>query len=156
MNVQIHHKAGGVGELSDYWGNSYFDDVYFVNNEPKQFEGYCTDVWFRETMKFIAETKDQPFFAYLPTNAPHSPFLVDPAYAKPYQELVGKKIVGAEFYGMLANIDENFGKLEAFLQEEGLAENTILIFLSDNGSGGGMSKDGKLGHNQGFRGKQRP
>ena len=154
FEVAINHKAGGVGELSDYWGNSYFDDVYYVNNEPKPFAGYCTDVWFEEAMKFMKNTTDQPFFAYIPTNAPHSPFIVDEKYAAPYLELAGKKIVGAEFYGMLANIDENFGKLEAFLKKEGLFENTILIFMTDNGSGGGMSKDGKLGHNHGFRGSK--
>ena len=154
FEVAIHHKAGGVGELSDYWGNSYFDDVYYVNNEPQQFEGYCTDVWFEEAMKFMKENKDRPFFAYIPTNAPHSPFIVEESYAKPYQHLVGEKIVGAEFYGMLANFDENFGKLNRFLDENGLAENTILIFMTDNGSGGGMSKDGKLGHNHGFRGSK--
>ncbi|MEM6803087.1 MAG: arylsulfatase [Bacteroidota bacterium] len=150
----IHHKAGGVGELSDYWGNSYFDDIYYVNNEPKQFEGYCTDVWFEEAMKFIGENKDRPFFAYLPTNAPHSPFIVEESYAAPYQHLVGEKIVGAEFYGMLANFDENFGRLIQFLEEQNLADNTILIFMTDNGSGGGVSKDGKLGHNHGFRGSK--
>ncbi|MEL6252245.1 MAG: arylsulfatase [Bacteroidota bacterium] len=154
FEVAIHHKAGGVGELSDYWGNSYFDDVYFVNNEPRQFEGYCTDVWFEEAMRFIEESNDRPFFAYIPTNAPHSPFIVDERYAAPYQDLVGEKIVGAEFYGMLANFDENFGKLTQFLEAKGLADNTILIYMTDNGSGGGVSKDGKLGHNQGFRGSK--
>ena len=154
FDVAIHHKAGGVGELSDYWGNSYFDDVYYVNNHPKQFEGYCTDVWFSEAMKFMETNKDKPFFVYIPTNAPHSPFIVDSVYAAPYKALEGKKIVGAAFYGMLANIDENFGRMEAFLQEEGLAENTVLIFMTDNGSGGGVSTDGKLGHNHGFRGKK--
>lgn len=154
FEVAIHHKAGGVGELSDYWGNSYFDDVYYVNNEARQFEGYCTDVWFEEAMKFIAANNDQPFFAYIPTNAPHSPFIVDESYAAPYQHLVGDEIVGAEFYGMLANFDENFGKLTQFLEAKGLADNTILIYMTDNGSGGGMSKDGKLGHNHGFRGSK--
>lgn len=152
FDVAMHHKAGGVGELSDYWGNSYFDDVYYVNNEPKQFEGYCTDVWFNEAMKFISETKDQPFFAYIPTNAPHSPFIVDNKYAEPYQHLAGEKIVGAEFYGMVANIDDNIGRLEQFLRDTKLIENTIVIFMTDNGSGGGMSRDGKLGFNKGFRG----
>lgn len=154
FDVAIHHKAGGVGELSDYWGNSYFDDVYYVNNEPKQFEGYCTDVWFEEAMKFIDNTKDKPFFVYLPTNAPHGPLIVDEKYAAPYKDLVGKEIVSAEFYGMIANIDENFGRLEAFLKEKDLDDNTILIFTTDNGSGHGLSPDGKLGYNKGFRGKK--
>ncbi|MGS0524250.1 arylsulfatase [Zobellia nedashkovskayae] len=154
FDVAIHHKAGGVGELSDYWGNSYNDDVYYVNNEPKQFSGYCTDVWFQEAMGFMDKNKDAPFFLYLPTNAPHSPLIVAEKYAAPYRHLVGDKIVGAEFYGMITNIDENFGKLEAYLKEKKLADNTILIYMTDNGSGGGLSEDGKLGFNKGFRGRK--
>ncbi|MEM7370323.1 MAG: arylsulfatase [Bacteroidota bacterium] len=154
FDMAIHHKAGGVGELSDYWGNSYIDDVYYVNNQPKQFEGYCTDVWFAEAMRFIEENQDTSFFVYLPTNAPHAPFIVDSSYAAPYQSLEGTSIVNANFYGMIANIDENLGKLNRFLSEKGLIQNSILIFMTDNGSGGGLSQDGKLGHNKGFRGKK--
>ena len=118
FDVAVHHKAGGVGELSDYWGNNYFDDTYFVNNEPEQFEGYCTDIWFYEAMKFIESTKE-PFFVYLATNAPHSPHYVDEKYADPYTPFVGTEIPNAEFFGMIANIDENFGKLEKFLKKAG-------------------------------------
>jgi len=154
FDVAVRHMAGGVGELSDYWGNTYFNDVYYVNNEPKQFEGYCTDVWFREAMKFIENTKDEPFFVYLPTNAPHSPLYVADKYAEPYKALVGKEIVSAEFYGMITNIDENFGKLEKFLELNGLVENTILIFMTDNGTANGISPDGKIGYNMGLRGRK--
>ncbi len=154
FDVAVHHKAGGVGELSDYWGNNYFNDIYYVNNKPKQFEGYCTDVWFEQAINFIEEAKDGPFFIYLPTNAPHSPFYVDEKYAQPYQHLKGKEIVNPEFYGMITNIDENFGKLEKFLKKHKLAHNTILIFMTDNGTSSGISKDGKIGYNHGFRGKK--
>jgi arylsulfatase A-like enzyme len=152
FDVAIHHLAGGVGELSDYWGNSYFDDVYYVNNKPKQFKGYCTDVWFDETMKFIDKNKEKPFFIYLPTNAPHSPWIVSDKYSEPYKKFEGKEIVNANFYGMITNIDENFGKLDSFLKEKGLFENTIVIYMTDNGSSGGISRDGKTGYNKGFRG----
>ncbi|MGM8361976.1 arylsulfatase [Flavobacterium sp. ARAG 55.4] len=155
FDVAIHHKAGGVGELSDYWGNSYFNDVYYVNNEPKPFEGYCTDVWFKEAIKFMKQRKkeDNPFFVYLALNAPHDPWLVDEKYSKPYKKLEGTKINNANFYGMIANIDENFGKLQQFLKNEKLLENTIVIYMSDNGTSGGISRDGKeIGYNKGFRG----
>ncbi len=154
FETATHHLAGGVGELSDYWGNSYYDDIYYVNNKPKQFKGYCTDVWFEESMKFIKKNKKKPFFLYLPTNAPHSPLIVDEKYSDPYKALEGKKIPKANFYGMIANIDENFGKLKVFLKNENMLDNTILIFMSDNGSGSGVSVDGKLGYNKGFRGKK--
>lgn len=154
FDVAIHHKAGGVGELSDYWGNNYFDDTYFVNNEPQQFEGYCTDVWFEQAMNFIANNKEKPFFIYLPTNAPHSPFYVAEKYAEPYQKYKGKEVFNPEFYGMITNIDENFGKLERFLKKNKLADNTILIFMTDNGTSDGISPDGKIGYNMGLRGKK--
>ena len=152
FETAIHHLAGGVGELSDYWGNSYFDDVYYVNNEPKQFEGYCTDVWFNEATKFIDKNKDKPFFVYLPTNAPHDPLIVAEKYAEPYKHLEGEGIISANLYGMIANIDENFGKFYTYLNEQNLLENTILIFMSDNGTRFGYARDGKLGYNKGFRG----
>ncbi|TMU57295.1 arylsulfatase [Flagellimonas algicola] len=152
FEIAVHHLAGGVGELSDYWGNSYFDDVYFVNNEPKQFKGYCTDVWFNETIKFIDQNKDEPFFIYLSTNAPHDPLIVAEEYAKPYQHLEGKEIISANLYGMIANIDENFGKLREYLEDSDLEDNTILIFMTDNGTRFGYSPDGKFGYNKGFEG----
>lgn len=152
FDYAVHHSSGGVGELSDYWGNNYFDDTYLVNNTPRAFEGYCTDIWFEEAMKFIKDKKDEPFFIYLPTNAPHDPLYVDKKYSDPYEHLEGEEIYKAKYYGMLANIDENFGKLDDFLKNEGLADNTIVIYCSDNGSRYGVSPDYKLGWNKGFRG----
>ena len=152
FDVAIQHQAGGVGELSDYWGNSYFDDVYYVNNEPRQFSGYCADVWFDEAMKFMEENKDEPFFVYLSTNTPHDPLIVAEEFSAPYEHLQGDKIISADLYGMIANIDENFGKLRQFLEEEELAANTILIFMTDNGTRFGYSHDGKLGYNAGYSG----
>ncbi|WP_159301613.1 arylsulfatase [Maribacter litoralis] len=152
FDTAIHHLAGGIGELSDYWGNDYFDDVYYVNNEPKQFKGYCTDVWFNETINFIKQNKDNPFFVYLPLNAPHDPLYVDEKYAAPYRHLEGKHIVSADLYGMIANIDVNFGKLNRFLKAEKLEKNTIVIFMSDNGTRFGYRAADNLGYNKGFKG----
>ena len=150
----VHHSSGGVSELSDYWGNDYFDDVYLGNNEPKQFEGYCTDVWFTEALKYIDQVKESPFFVYLSTNAPHAPLIVADEYKAPYKALEGEKIQSAAYLGMIANIDKNFGRLDRYLKENGLDNNTILIFLTDNGTQFGYSADGKLGYNKGFRGNK--
>lgn len=144
------HGGGGVQQTPDYWGNDYFGDTYFHNGKPKKFEKYCTDVWFDEAMRFIEENKAGPFFAYIPTNAPHGPFLVDEKYSKPYKEM-GIKSPRAEFYGMITNIDENLGRLEKKLSELGLTENTIFIFTTDNGTAAG-TRDG--GFNAGMRGQK--
>ena len=81
----VYHQAGGVGQAPDYWGNDYFDDTYVVNGKLQRFEGFCTDVWFDEGMKFIKENKDKPFFAYISTNAPHSPYYSPTEYSDPYE-----------------------------------------------------------------------
>ncbi|RED95243.1 arylsulfatase [Marinoscillum furvescens] len=152
FDFALHHLSGGIGEITDYWGNDYYDDVYFENNEPKQFEGYCTDVWFQEAMRWIENRDDKPFFLYLPTNAPHSPLRVPETYAAPYRAMEGTQIISADYLGMLANIDENFGKLDRFLEAEGLAENTIVIFCSDNGTQYGHGKG--LGYDMGYSGSK--
>ena len=130
------HKGGGVGQGPDYWGNDYFDDTYFRGSVPEKVEGYCTDVWFREATRFVEKHRDVPFFAYISTNAPHGPYLVDEKYSKPYVEQ-GVPGTMAKFYGMIENIDENLGHLRKRLEELSIAENTLLVFLTDNGSAAG-------------------
>ncbi|MFZ2148471.1 MAG: arylsulfatase [Sedimentisphaerales bacterium] len=132
------HGGGGVGQGPDYWGNDYFDDTYFHNGSPKKFEGYCTDIWFDEAMKFIEANKERPFFCYIPTNAPHGPYNVADKYSKPYREK-GVESRQADFYGMITNIDENMGRLMSRLKQLDLEDNTILIFMTDNGTSGDYS-----------------
>lgn len=152
----VIHGGGGISQTPDYWGNDYFDDTYCVNGNYQKFEGYCTDVFFAEAKKFIKKNKEKPFFCYIATNAPHAPYNVEAKYADLYR---GKLMESrARFYGMITNIDENFGKLQELLIEEGLAEDTILIFMTDNGSSNSISTDadGNIieGYNAGLRGKK--
>ncbi len=153
----VVHGGGGVGQTPDYWGNCYFDDSYWDGEQFSQYDGYCTDVWFREALNFIERNRCRPFFCYIPTNAPHSPHLVDPRYSDPYLPLTPHE-ERAKFYGMVANIDENVGGLRRRLAELGLSENTVFIFMTDNGSAGGVDVDEDQnvisGHNAGMRGKK--
>ncbi|NOZ19846.1 MAG: arylsulfatase [Planctomycetes bacterium] len=150
------HGGGGLGQIPDAWGNNYFDDIYCHNGVPKQFSGYCTDIWFEHAMKFIESSRDEPFFCYLPTNAPHAPYIVGEEYAAPYRDK--ENVVSPEFYGMIANIDENMARLRRHLKELDLEDNTILIFMADNGTSAGAQTDGKglvtRGFNAGMRGKK--
>lgn len=150
----VAHHGGGVGQTPDFWGNNYFDDTYFANGQAREYQGYCTDVWFESAMRFIEDCGNESFFAYIATNAPHSPYLVADRYRKLYEG--NPDIPQPAFYGMITNIDENFGKLDAFLRKKGLAENTILIFMTDNGSSGGARLDQHAhevsGYNAGMRG----
>ena len=158
----LWHRCGGVGQASDFWGNDYFDDTYEHNGKLEKFSGYCTDVWFAGAKKFIEQSvkADKPFFCYIPTNAPHGPYFVDKKYSDPYRDKADWGS-GPAFYGMIANIDENVGKLRAWLKERGLADNTLLIFMTDNGTAAGASfaphpLDGlpTKGFNAGMRGKK--
>lgn len=146
----VYHQAGGVGQAPDYWGNDYFDDTYIVNGKHQRFEGFCTDVWFSEGMKFIKENKDKPFFAYISLNAPHKPLYCPEEYVKPYEN--DPRVSSPEFYGMITNIDENLSQLMDMLEEEGLANNTILVFMTDNGTASGII-DGR-GYDGGMRGRK--
>lgn len=138
----VWHRAGGVGQISDYWTNDYFDDTYLVGDEWTKFEGYCTDVWFDEAMKFMTADADErrPFFVYLPTNAPHGPFLVAEKWKQPYLDL-GLGARQASFYGMIANFDWNLGRLLRLLEEEALSADTLLLFMTDNGTAAGTIFD---------------
>jgi arylsulfatase A-like enzyme len=152
----VAHHGGGVGNSADFWGNNYFDDTYFANSQPRKYDGYCTDVWFDQAMRFIGEPSDQPFFTLVATNAPHDPYLIDEKYAAPYAS--NPDIPHPNFYGMITNIDENFGAMIAFLKEREMLDDTIVIFMTDNGSTGSAEMDGDgfatCGYNAGLRGKK--
>ncbi|MGC9354625.1 MAG: arylsulfatase, partial [Mariniphaga sp.] len=128
----VWHKGWGLTAAPNYWNNDYYDDFIFINDSLVQSEGYCTDYWFTEAKKWIKECKEskQPFFTYLSTNAPHGPFFVDESYRRKFPD-VSK--AAASYYGMIVNLDENIGKFNEFLEREGLADNTIVIFMTDNG-----------------------
>lgn len=130
------HGGGGVGQTPDYWGNDYFDDTYFHNGAPTPCKGYCTDVWFNTATQFIEANHEAPFFCYIPTNAPHAPYRVPPEYSQPFKAK-GLTDAQANFHGMLKNIDENVGRMLARLDELKLADDTIVIFMTDNGTAEG-------------------
>lgn len=153
----VTHGGGGVGQTPDYWGNNYNDDHYAVDGKWTPFSGYCTDIWFREGMRFIERHQDESFLCFITTNAPHSPFIVDDRFSDPYVEQVEHQD-RANFYGMISCIDAHMGLLRQQLETLGLAENTILIFMTDNGTDEGVTQDGNEfvvgGYNARMRGKK--
>jgi arylsulfatase A-like enzyme len=137
----IWHRCGGVTQISDYWTNDYFADTYLNGDRWKKFDGYCTDVWFDEAMSFMISVAadaggSKPFFVYLPTNAPHGPYLVEQKWKQPFLDK-GMSDKQASFKGMVANFDWNLGRLLDFLKVESMAEDTVLIFMTDNGTAAG-------------------
>jgi arylsulfatase A-like enzyme len=144
----MRHGGGGVGQTPDFWDNAYFDGSYFHNSKPEAVKGFCTDVWFDYAKRFISaqQAAGKPFFAYIVSNAPHGPMHSPESFSAPYADQ-GTKV--ANFFGMIANIDENVGKMRAFLDEKGLTDNTIFIFTTDNGTSSGAKV-----FNAGMRGQK--
>jgi len=157
----LSHHGGGLTQTPDFWKNDYFDDSYFrEDGKFEQQQGYCTDVWFREGTRFIeqAHQDDVPFFCYITPNAPHSPYRVAEEYSQPYRE-AGVPEQMANFYGMITCIDQNLGHLRERLRTLGIERDTLLIFMTDNGTAAGvLEKPGKeatwTGFNAGMRGQK--
>lgn len=152
----VWHLSGGIGQVGDVFNyykrdSSYFNPVLFKNGKKHQSKGYCTDVFTNEAISFIKNSQDQPFLAYISYNAPHTPLQVPQEYLDKYKD---KKIdekyfqskgiythkmsdsdisAAKKVYAMVDNIDVNIGHLITVLKEQGIYENTIIIFLTDNG-----------------------
>ena len=130
------HGGGGVGQTPDYWDNAYFDGHYFRDGEPVAVSGHCTDVWFDAAEDYIREqaATGEPFFAYVSTNAPHSPMHSLPEYAAHYAD---QNVTTANFLGMIEHIDDRIGKLRSLLDELKIADDTIFLYTTDNGTAAG-------------------
>jgi len=140
------HGAGGIGQK--YPGscadappnqqNRYFDPVIKHNGTFVKTKGFCTDVFFQQALGWINQRRKEklPFFTYLVTNAPHGPFIAPEKYKKRLLDL-GLEDRLSGFYGMIENIDDNMGIFMKKLAEWNLEEDTLLIFITDNGTAAG-------------------
>ena len=133
------------GFNNGHW-NQYFDATLLRGARHEPTSGYITDVLTDEALQFITANGKSPFFCYLSYNAPHSPFQVPDKYFDKFKAK-GLDDTLAAFYGMCENIDDNVGRLLAHLDAERLAENTIVLFLTDNGGTAGVKT-----YNAGMRG----
>ena len=144
----VWFPSSHINSVPDFWENDYFDDTYIHNGTRQQYKGYCTDVFFDEAIAWIGEAArdDAPFFTFIPLNSAHWPWFVPDEYRAPIRKAMenkpasvkhlqpGKKESLVSFLAMGANIDDNVGKLDRFLQASGLQDDTIVVFLTDNGS----------------------
>ena len=147
------HRGGGIGQPSDPIGaeGKYTDPILIKNGKETQMKGYCTDIYFDAAMEFISESKkaNKNFFAYIATNAPHGPYhdvpkaLYDEYRQVDFSSIIINKLNPARLKkendklariaAMITNIDENVGRLFKKLDELDLSDNTIVIYLNDNG-----------------------
>lgn len=143
----LGHGDGGTGTAGDTWGNDRVNDQYVHNGQNRGIPGYETDVFFEAAIHFIRENKGRPFFVYLAPYAPHTPCtLPDRSWADRYKDVPSAV---AYFFASIARIDENLGKLRQFLTGENLADNTLLVFATDNGTATGQTT-----FNAGMRGRK--
>lgn len=148
------HGAGGIGQTypgscGDAPGNTYFDPAILHNGKFEKTQGYCTDVFFGRALAWIGEQKKgTPFLAWISPNAPHTPLQVRPEDEARYTGKVPDAAT-AKYFGMVANIDDNVGRLLARLKELGLEQDTLVLFMNDNGGTGGVQV-----FNAGMRGRK--
>ena len=131
--------------------NTNFDPVLLHNRIEKGYKGYREDILFREAKNFMMKNKDSTFFCYIPTYAPHTPNKAPEQYVKPYKGYINPDRPDGEyragFFGQVANLDENLGRLRSFIDSLGISENTLLIVINDNGGTMGVDT-----YNAGMRG----
>jgi len=164
------HRGGGIGQVSNivnyfHFDSSYFNPTLLENGVEVVKEGYCSDIFTDEAIQFIEQNQKSPFFLYLTFNAPHTPLQLPNEYDRLYAEM---EIDSSAFaiqgypipemnkyhtqsakrvYGMVSNIDDNLAKLLHTVEQYHLMENTIVIFMTDNGPQ-------QIRYNSGLRGRK--
>ncbi len=141
-----HPNARGFDEFygftSGHWGY-YFDTEMEHNSRFVQGVGYIVDDLTNRAIQFISENRNRPFFCYVPYNAPHTPMQVPDAYWDSFRSAelsLRHRDPGREdldftraALAMCENIDWNVGRLLKALDQLDITQNTVVLFLSDNG-----------------------
>ncbi|WP_299555985.1 arylsulfatase [Seonamhaeicola sp.] len=145
----LGHGDGGTGTTDDWFDNDRVNDYYWHNGEREQRDGFAPDVFYQAAIDFIKKEgeEDKPFFVYLPTYLPHGPHtLPDESWANSDNQDVSEYV--SYFFAGIERIDWNIDRLQKALNESGLTENTIIIFMSDNGGTAGVKlfNAGMRGH----------
>lgn len=124
--------VGIRGGDSHFWKGS----PIYRNSDPEPFPApeYLTDLWGTEACDFIDRNRKKPFFLYLAYNAVHAPMHALEKDRKPFEKIEDEN--RRTYDGMLLAMDRSIGRVLDRLDKHGLAENTIVVFLNDNGGGG--------------------
>ncbi len=145
----IWHKGWGLLSEIEY-DNDYYETRYLDSLETRQSGEYCTNLWFSKAIEWMDKMagKKQPFFTYLALNAPHGPYYSPVQDYNFYRNQVNDSTT-ASFLGMIRNIDRNMARLDDWLKKSGLKDNTLIVFMNDNGGTGGVDL-----YNAGMRDKK--
>lgn len=138
----------------DYYTHQrYGIESMFRDNSRTEADGYTTDLFRREAVRFINDHQDRPFFLYVPFNAPHSPSNENPRLMQVPEETISTFYPGQDpndrrvrYMACVTHMDQAVGKILKAVEANGLTDRTIVIFCSDNG-GSGAADNGPLhGH----------
>jgi len=155
FDESLMHLGGGMGQPGDITtylrgDSSYFNPLLWHNGLQESYSGYCSDIFTDQAIRFIEKNRTGPFFCYLAFNAPHTPLQVPEKYynmyrdidpslgfdsdKRPFPEMSEKdKEDARKVYAMVSNIDDNTCKVLKKLDELGISDNTVVIFMTDNG-----------------------
>ena len=142
LDPRYHPNARGFQEFVGFRGgwSDYYQWRLDYNGSFHKTDGrYLTDVFTDEAVQFVRRHRQQPFFLHLAYNAPHTPLQAPEESVQPFRDSgkFGEPL--ATLYGMIARMDQGIGRLLAELDQLGLAENTLVLFTSDNGPQFGSS-----------------
>lgn len=140
-----------VGQgFDEFWGftggiiRNYFDTRIRHNSETVEAGGYLTDFLTDKAMEFIETNKNKQFFCYIPYNVPHTPIQVhDELFQKYLKKGINEYHAG--IYAMCESVDQNVERLLNKVSALNLNENTIILFLTDNGPNGDRFNAGMKG-----------
>jgi len=132
-----------VGFHNGHW-NNYLDAEILRGSKPHATKGYLPDVLTDEALAYMKANRDRPWLCYVAYHTPHSPFQVPDRYYEPFKN-AGLEPPLAAIYGMVANLDDNFGRLLKGLDDLDLAKKTIVLSLCDNGPNGARFNAGLRG-----------
>jgi N-acetylgalactosamine-6-sulfatase len=126
---------GFLGGNVDYYTHRETSDLHVLYRDelPVHREGYSSHWITDDAISFIDEHKDGPFFLYVPHATPHFPYQTPQNPGKVVTEATWKDGTDAEYVQMLEDMDDSVGKILATIDKHGLADNTIVIYASDNG-----------------------
>ncbi|MBN2665916.1 MAG: arylsulfatase [Bacteroidales bacterium] len=155
FDESLMHLGGGMGQPGDITtylrgDSSYFNPVLWHNGLRESYSGYCSDIFTDQAIRFIERNTSSPFFCYLAFNAPHTPLQVpenyynmyrdiDPSLGfendiRPFPEMSEKdKEDARKVYAMMSNIDDNISRVLKKLDDLGISDSTVVIFMTDNG-----------------------
>jgi len=128
------HYYGCYNGAIDYFTHEREGELdWHHGHRPAREEGYATELITKEAVRFIRESPaGQPFLAYVPYNAPHSPLQAPEKYLAMHPRLSGKQ---RAYAAMVTAMDDGVGQILAALDEKGVADDTFVLLFSDNGAG---------------------